>query len=902
MKKTTLLTVIAVLIFASGYSQASLWTPTNEGRLLAAEKLERTSTPKNFQLFSLDLAGLKNQLQSAPSRETANGVSSVILSFPNPSGKMMKYQMFEASVMDPELAAKHPEIQSYVGKGIDDPTASIHITTTIFGLHTMTLSGNGTFYIDPYTKDLKNYIVYSRKGLTTRNEFSCGYVGSEIETAGKSSGNSFENAIMASDSKFRTYRLAMACTIEYAAVHIAAAGVSNGTEAQKKAAVLAAMNVTVARVNSVYERDMSLKMQIIANNTNIIYVTSDSFDNSNTNNALLQQSQQVIPSIIGNANFDIGHTVSTGGGGVALKGQVCVNTTKAGGITGSPSPVGDPFDIDYVAHEMGHQFGADHTFAETNNGGNCTTGTVANTSAMEPGSGTTIMAYAGICVNNVQPNSDDYFHIRSLQQMNTIVNSGCVAGVANSNTPPAVSALTSYTIPVGTPFALTGSATDANNDTLTYCWEQTNAGAQAQLQTGAMAGPNFRSFDPTTSPKRYFPSLSLLAGGGTSPYEVLPTIAKTLQFSLTVRDNRSPNGGQTGTQTCSITTNTTGGAFSVTSQNADNITWVPGQTESITWNAGNTASAPFNAPNVKITMSLDNGITFPVVLAASTPNDGQHTITVPSDISPTCRIMVEAIGNVFFSVNSKTFSNGYIVTTVCNTYTNNTPTAIADGSGTNSVVFGAIGQSTINVPDTGNLSDVNVTLNITHTYMQDLLFNVYHPDATEVSLFQFPCGNVDNMSATFSDNAPALVCGSPITGNINPATPLSAFNEKPANGEYTLLFGDGFSGDTGTLNSWSIEVCSQTFVPLTTETFSLQDFKIYPNPNKGKFNIEFNSSSSNEIKVGVYDLSGRLILDKTYPNSGKFSESLQLNSIQAGVYMVTVQDGKIKETKRIIVE
>ncbi|PKW28698.1 reprolysin-like metallopeptidase [Flavobacterium lindanitolerans] len=884
--------IVFVLMFSAGYSQSlPIWTKTTAEKLSVLEKADRSSMPQKFQIFHLDFSGLKSQLQMAPSRE-AGEVSNVIIAFPNAEGKLENYRIYESSVMAPELAKAHPEIQSYIGQGIDDPTARIHLTTTIFGLHTMTLSGRGTFYIDPYTKDVKNYIVYDKSDLTTSRNFECKVQENTVESM------DVPLPPPASDGRFRTYRLAMACTVEYATFHVNAAVTAGtlsptATLAQKKAAVLAAMNVTVARVNSVYERDMSLRMQLVANNESVIFVDADNFTNDDAE-ALIDESQVVIDNAIGNTNYDIGHTVSTGGGGLAQSPAVCISSGKAKGITGSDAPVGDPYDIDYVAHEMGHQFGAAHTF-NNSCGNNRQTG-----SAVEPGSGSTIMGYAGICSPNVQNGSDAYFHAVSIAQMVSHITGNfgnCVPGVANGNTPPTVPALTSYTIPAGTPFVLRGSATDVNGDALTYCWEQTNSGVNTNLPsaTSTTSNPNFRSVAPSSSPNRYFPSLANIVSGGTSPWEVIPTVARTLNFALTVRDNRSPNGGQTTRQNMTVTTSTAAGPFTVTSQNTDGITWTQGQTQTVTWNVANTTAAPFNTANVNILLSTDGGLTYPTVLVANTPNDGSQTITVPNTAAPFCRIMVESVGNIFYAINSKTFAIGYTVTNTCNTYTTNTAFAIPDNNQNFTV-------RATSIPTTANISDVNVAVNISHTYLADLQVVLVNPAQTLVPLFLNACDGVTtSLNATFDDQGTNVTCGAVITGNILPAEPLSIYNGTNPQGNWLFAVRDLAAQDTGTVNSFSITICSQTAV-LSTENFGLADFKIYPNPNNGTFNIQFNSDSSNEIKVGVHDIRGREIFNQSYQNTGLFSQSLQLSNAQSGIYLVTVQDGDKKEVKKIVIQ
>ena len=82
----------------------------------------------------------------------------------------------------------------------------------------------------------------------------------------------------------------------------------------------------------------------------------------------------------------------------------------------------------------------------------------------------------------------------------------------------------------------------------------------------------------------------------------------------------------------------------------------------------------------------------------------------------------------------------------------------------------------------------------------------------------------------------------------------------------------------------------------------INDLVLYPNPNNGNFNIQFTSTTGNEIKVNVHDLRGRAIFNKSYTNNGLFNESLELSNVQSGIYMVTIEDGANKEVKKIIIE
>ena len=905
MKKNLLLSFFMVIVFSGGFAQ-NLWNETTSERLSSLTKMDRASNPLDFKLYSLNYEALKSQLSIAPSRDNQSLVSNVIIQFPNPDGTMSSYRMYEASVMHPDLAARYPDIKSYVGIGIEDKTANLRLSTTIFGMHAMVLSGiKETSYIDTYTKDLQNYIVYNKSSLRTSRTWSC-----MVEDAAEENMVSGRNTneALASDGLFRTYRLAMACTIEYAAYHITAAGIAAVAPlATKKAAVLAAMNVTMTRLNGVYERDMSLRMQLVANNDLIIFVTSDTFTNDDAN-SLINESQTVIDANIGAANYDIGHTVSTGGGGLAQSPSVCVAGSKARGITGSPAPVGDAFDIDFVAHEIGHQFGASHTFNGI--GGNCTTGTRANNFAVEPGSGTTIMAYAGICSGvDVQPNSDDHFHAVSIGQMvGHVTGAGsCSVNVSNGNTPPSITALTNYTIPNGTAFVLRGTATDANNDSLTYCWEQTNNNISTQPPVStSTTGPNFRSLSPSTSPNRYFPNFqSVLAGNLAPTWEVVPTVQRTMNFALTVRDNRTPNGGQTSRADMTVNFASVG-PFRVTNPDVTNLSWTQGSTQVITWDVAGSTANGINTANVNILLSTDGGVTFGTVLASNTPNDGTQSITLPNVAAPYCRIMIESVGNIFYAV-SKSFSIGYVVTVTntCNNYTASPASPIAAQNPLSWQILGSV-----NVPDNVTISDMNVSLNITHTRINDLYIGVLKPGATTVGeiriLYQQGCSALisSNMVTTFDDAGVTLNCGGIAGSNTyRPLNSLDIFNGQSSLGSWRIVIADVATANNGTLNSFNFNICSTTVTEtLLNEEFEINEFVIYPNPSKGVFNIQFNSNSNNDINLNVYDMRGRNVHQDTFSNNGLINETINLENLQSGVYLVEVQDGLKKVTKKIVKE
>ena len=656
MKKIFLLLFFTSFVFSVSKAQNNeYWTKNSQTNVAQMQKTDRLAMPKIFEVFTLNFNLLKSKLAIAPSRENFQSQYGVEISFPNPSGTLDRFRVFKAQIMHPELAVRYSEINSYIGIGIDNPTATIRFSTTLFGLHTMLFSGkNETVFIDPYTTDLLNYVVYYKSQVTNPNGFSCDTRDNDLGFRSGSLDN--PNEVQASNGLFRKYRLAISTTIEYSNFHINQAGLSGGTDAQKRTAVLNAMVVTMTRVNGLFERDLAITLELISNNDILISIGSDSFSNTNAS-AMLTENQNAITSIIGSTGFDIGHIFSTGGGGVASLGSVCSDNVKAKGVTGSNSPVNDAFNIDYVAHEMGHQFGATHTF--NGDTGSCAGGNRSNITAVEPGSGTTIMAYAGICAPlNVQNNSDAHFSVVSMAQIDAFVanNGNCSVNTPNNNAAPVIQTLTNYTIPIATPFVLTGNATDANNpNSLTYCWEQTDIQISTQPPSEfSETGPNFRSRTPSSSPLRYMPRLTDVVNSAVPTWEVLPVVPRIMNFALTVRDNASPLGGQTKRANMTVTFAGTA-AFSVTSPNIS-LSWPAGSNQNVTWEVAGTTANGINTPYVDIFLSTNGGLSFPILLASRVPNDGSETILVPNNVGINNRIMVMGNNNIFYDISDSNFS------------------------------------------------------------------------------------------------------------------------------------------------------------------------------------------------------------------------------------------------------
>jgi len=608
--------------------------------------------PLKADYYSLDMAALKSEFLQAPKEKTGKiRQYGKIISLPVPNGGFQRFVFASYSIMEEPLEQRWGFVKTYTGQGIDDPAATIKVDFTSFGFHYQVLSPKGQYYADPvFHGDDLYYQIYKKSDLDPASKgpfMEHGVEDSHNHGMNKNTSKPGATAL-ATGSTLRTYRIAIAATGEYTAFH---GGLNQAASA---------MVTTLNRVNGLYENDVAIRFILVANNNQLIYTstTADPYTN-NSGPTMLGQNQSNLTALIGTANYDIGHVFSTGGGGIAGLGVVCSSGSKARGVTGSNSPIGDPFDIDYVAHEVGHQFGGNHTFNSIT--GSCGGNNRSANSAFEPGSGNTIMAYAGICGNdNIQSNSNAYFHFKSYEDIVTYSNTGggnsCPVKTQTGNTAPVIPAIQSgYVLPISTSFKLTASqATDVDNDTLTYCWEENDLGAGGAPGTPVGNAPILRSYSPVESRERVFPRWPNLLANTTALGERLPTYARTLNFKLTVRDNNAGAGGVNST-TVNLTVNATGGPFAVTMPNTTAISWEAGSNQTITWNAAGTATTPFNSPKVRIKLSTDGGSTFPIVLKDTTQNDGSELITLPVIPSNTCRVLIESVGNLFFDVSNANF-------------------------------------------------------------------------------------------------------------------------------------------------------------------------------------------------------------------------------------------------------
>ncbi|WP_233196844.1 M12 family metallo-peptidase [Verrucosispora sp. ts21] len=816
-------------------SSESLWrkvdgkpAPTKSGKK-AAIKAKKQKT------FTLDRAGIESLLDKAPvENRLAARQQRQLVSLPAPDGTFQRFELVESPVMEADLAAAHPEITTYAGKGVDDPTATVRADLTPLGFHASVRSSEGTWYIDPvYQRDQSLYASYFARDLEdTHGEF---HEHEDVETAAhalkEEIGAHADEPVIGPLVSLRTYRLAMVTDPSYANYF----GAEN---------VTAAKVTLINRVNQIYEDETAIRLVLVnaTDETNLNTPALATEPNgpcgaapcytpaqlAGCSSGLLNRNRIVLGQIVGASNYDVGHiALGLAGGGIAGLGVVG-GDGKARGCTGLPNPVGDYFAVDYVAHEIGHQFAGNHTF--NGNQHNCSGGNRSAANSYEPGSGSSIMAYAGICrQDNLQPHTDPYWSHRTFTEITTFVNAtrpainevqtvslrdfdtdgdsftisyggansapivrgvnyttagikaaieaipgwpaGATVNVAafggsgtlndtgfqvtftgalaqtnveqlaltnvfgasgfvgetskggaidngghlvqeTANHAPVVTVPDSVTIPVRTPFALTGSATDADGDALTYLWEQNDRGGSAGtalMNNTKTNGPLFRVFGEaanvtpedaqqyhspgqnvvTTNSTRVFPDMKQILAGNTNaktgacpvapapptsgsasnvPAEIvdcysefLPTQDwvgfnndRTMNFKLTARDGRLGGGG-VGSANVAVALAPQAGPFLVTSQGTD-AGLDGGSTQTVTWDVAGTDQAPVNVSEVKITLSADGGETFPYVLAESTANNGSAEVRLPNVSTDKARIKIEAVGNVFFAVNEADFT------------------------------------------------------------------------------------------------------------------------------------------------------------------------------------------------------------------------------------------------------
>ncbi|WP_270693564.1 MULTISPECIES: reprolysin-like metallopeptidase [Aeromonas] len=562
------------------------------------------------------------------------------LTLPLPDGGEVTFALEAYDVLPADLAAKYPQIRTFKGYNSAHPVDTGRFDLGPQGFHAMFSHQGQMVFVDPL-RNAEGYAVYYQKDAHSRLE----------EDADKVIGpgvSKLVRKVQVDGNARKRYTIAISAAGEYTRYH-------GGSTVLALAAITTLLN----RVNEVYQRDVGAEFVLASGNDSVIFTdpVSDPFVNTDADadRNVDVQAQAFADGDLG--AFDIGHVLNTGGGGLAGLGVLCVDAmppyyaygAKSSGMTGSSDPVGDAFFIDYVAHEIGHQFGADHTFNGTT--GSCGGGNRATGQAFEPGSGSSIMAYAGICgEENIQPHSDPYFHSKSIERMRAHMAtvSTCGTTLPLSNNAPQAAAGSDYVIPANTPFALKGAGADLDGDPLLYNWEQIDLGNESSsIATMVDDGtrPLFRFVSPTRSAERILPSLPSLLSGTLAKGEAWPTTNRDLNFRLTVRDGQ----GGVASDDMKVQVNNTGAAFRITSP-LSGVTLTPGGSQSIAWDVAGTMVAPISCSKVDISVTQDEGVSW-TTLAAGQPNNGAATVTLPANLTSSVRLKVACSDNIFFAIS-----------------------------------------------------------------------------------------------------------------------------------------------------------------------------------------------------------------------------------------------------------
>ena len=618
MKYSPLALLVAGLMNASGLA-ASEWN-TVAARATAADGYEVRASQYRIATVPADyFAGL----QGGDPR----------LTLPLPDGKEVTFNLQPYDLLPSDLAARYPGILAFKGYDESNPVETGRFDLGPQGFHAMFSHQGRMVFVDPL-RNGEGYAIYYQQDAHSRLE-------EEADKVIGSQAKALARQVLVDGNERKRYVIAISAAGEYTQYH-------GGTVV----AGLGAITTLLNRVNEVYQRDVAAEFQLASGNDTIIYtdIASDPFQNDDRDidiNVAVQQAAQTQagPKL---GAFDIGHVVNTGGGGLAQLDSLCGGSEKSAGMTGSPNPVGDAFFIDYVAHEIGHQFGADHTFNGTT--GSCGGGNREASQAWEPGSGSSIMAYAGICgEENLQANSLPYFHSKSIEQMRAHMTTVASCGTPQSltNNAPQVAAGNDYVIPANTPFVLKGAGADLDQDPLSYTWEQIDLGTES-FSVASMVDdgsrPLFRFVAPTALPERTLPSLPSLLSNTLAKGEAWPATNRALNFRLTARDGK----GGVASDDMKIQVVNTGSAFRLTSPLVTPLG--AGANQTIGWDVAGTNAVPINCSKVDLSLTRDEGVSW-TLLASGQPNSGSASVTIPAGNDGTARLKVACSDNLFFAIS-----------------------------------------------------------------------------------------------------------------------------------------------------------------------------------------------------------------------------------------------------------
>lgn len=721
---------------------------------------------KNTSSAELNFAELFDSIQ----------VENQKINLPLPDGGMVPFVFVNASVLPSSLRDKY-KLYAYQGVCPLDNKTKATIT-----LH------EGKLYASIHFSDKKVNI----KPNTNSTDYSVEWVTSEFvehsclteKTEEFVAQSALRTSGVNQTSQIKNYTIAISCTGEYTTYH-------GGTVAK----ALAAMVTTLNRVNTIYNADLGINLILNANTDKLIY-TNASTDpyNNNSADAILNVSQDIFDKALGSTTYDLGHIFSTGAGGLADLYSVC-SSKKASGVTGTNKPIGDFFDVDFVSHEIGHQFGADHTF----NGVKLSCAGNIGDARFEIGSGSTIMGYAGICgTDNLQSNSDPYFHIKSIEEIKRFITIGdgksCGYYSSATNNLPVIlnQTLSVYTIPVSTPFYLDGKGSDSDGDVLLYNWEQIDLGSSSELNSPSGNAPLFRSFIPTSTTIRYLPKMSSVLAGTSSKGEIYPTYSRKMNFSFNVRDQK----GNVANGVTNLSVSSLAGPF-VVLEPSNGRSFVIGQKIDVNWDVASTDKTPVNCKSVMILLATD-GLNFKDTLAISTPNDGLESVVLPSVVTTNAKVMVIARDNIFFNVSNGKFiisepSFPYFNPVITNIESTTCGSRDSIKVNLSANTFSGF-SSTINYKITGDLQGVILSSNNSDFEPNEIKTIYIKPNSLDSSImvklnFEFTSGSIiHNLTKEFTFYSNTSILGATLVSPKMNAINVSKIPEYKWKGEPSTNF------------------------------------------------------------------------------------------------------------------
>ncbi|HIO92094.1 MAG TPA: hypothetical protein EYG68_04525 [Leucothrix mucor] len=636
--------VLNITYLTSLYADDTLWQEINT----QARSTNAAFSFNNSRQFFLNEEKMQQLLKQ--SSYVRKRVSPTSIALPLPDGETIYVTAINSDVLPEKLAKKYPQIKTYKVVNANDNIITGRLDFTPSGFHAMLQTEDGdVIYIDPInTAGKRRYSAYTQKDQHPNTPHQCELKDNALNlspiTYKFSQYPSQKKLKRSTSSNVHNYTIAIAATGEYTQLQ-------GGTVSS----ALSAIATTINRINQIYERDLGIHFTLANNNDEIIYThaSSDPYTNGKAH-LLILENQRNLDSVIGSNNYDIGHVFGTSGGGVAIIENLCLDGSKAKGTSGISNPNSESFYIDFVAHEIGHQLGATHTF--NSNQGLCAGNTRTSRTAFEPGSGSTIMAYTGICgADNLQQNADAMFHIGSIEQIKKNITQGtgsqCGRHSQNTNRAPIPNAGRDYTIPAGTPFTLYGSANDPENNRLLYSWQQLDAGNRSAVNRDLGNNALFRARLATSSPSRTFPVLNDILNHRHTKGETLPNTQRILNFKLTVQDGNN----NTSSDDVQLHIQNTGSRFALDLPYSH---YTLGENSTLSWNVAKTNQAPINCSHVDITLSTDGGRSFGTLLASNIINNGSTSLYIPNNIpsSTQGRFKISCSNNIFFAISYHDFT------------------------------------------------------------------------------------------------------------------------------------------------------------------------------------------------------------------------------------------------------